>query len=316
MIRRFITLICSAAAVSLIGFSLAMPSPAQAQHAACSPVRTADSVGETVVRSLEHDGMTRFYRLYVPERYDPAVPSALVFSLHGFASNPAQQEDFSRWNEIADAEGFVVAYPQGTGFPLRWASGSFGRGTIFSQADDVGFLRALVSEISAALCIDSARVYVNGLSNGGGMSYRLGCEAADVFAAIGTVAGAYGTITCNPVRPVPVITFHGTDDQIVPIEGNADLPSIADWVNEWAERNACPDFPEDLKPAGSVFGIRYTNCADGSEVVFYIVGGGGHTWPGGRERASFITGTWNQDISASALMWDFFAAHPMPEGDA
>lgn len=311
MIRRWFPVLVIAMSLHLTSFSLAQP--AQAQPAACTPARPAVSVGESIELSLEYDSLTRYYRLYVPESYDPAAPSALVFSLHGFASNPTQQEDFSRWNEIADAEGFVVAYPQGTGFPLRWAAGALGRGAIFSEADDVGFLRALVTEINETLCIDQARVYVNGLSNGGGMSYRLGCEAADVFAAIGTVAGAYGDIDCDPGRGVPIITFHGTDDQIVPIEGNAGLPRISDWVNDWAARNACPGTAEDLKPAGSVLGLRYSDCADGSEVVFYIVGGGGHTWPGGRERASFITGEWNQDINASALMWEFFTAHPMPE---
>lgn len=283
----------------------------------CAPPRPAAAPGETIIETLDVDGVLRQYRLYVPASYDSARPTALVISIHGFASNAAQQESFSNWNAVADDEGFVVVYPQGMGIPARWNSGPlFAEG--FAQADDVGFIRALVAHLTATLCIDPARVYANGLSNGAGMSNRLACEASDIIAAIGGVAGAYAPLTCAPDRPVPVIAFHGTDDPLVPIDGlerglgGGALPAIRDWVDGWAARNGCDvASPEALPRIGAVTGIRYTNCINDAEVVYYIAEGAGHTWPGGGPQVRIVAGEVNRDIDASRLMWAFFAQHPL-----
>ncbi|MGQ9909499.1 MAG: extracellular catalytic domain type 1 short-chain-length polyhydroxyalkanoate depolymerase [Candidatus Flexifilum sp.] len=283
----------------------------------CAPPRPAAAPGQTIVEGLDVNGVERYYRLYVPASYDPARPTALVMSFHGFASSAAQQESFSGWNAVADEAGFIVVYPQGMGIPARWNSGElFAEG--FAQEDDVGFVRALVAHLSETLCIDPARVYANGLSNGAGMSHRLACEASDLVAAIGGVAGAYAPLTCAPERPVPVIAFHGTADRIVPIDGlegglgGGALPPIRDWVDGWAERNGCDlSNPIALEPIGAVTGIRYTGCADDAEVIYYVAEGAGHTWPGGSPQPRFIIGEVNRDIDASRLMWAFFAAHPL-----
>lgn len=283
----------------------------------CAPPRLATAPGETIVESLDVNGVERQYRLYVPASYDPSRPTALVMSFHGFASSAAQQENFDNWSTIAEEAGIVVAYPQGTGIPARWNSGQlFAEG--FAQADDVGFIRALVAHLTETLCIDPARVYANGLSNGAGMSNRLACEASDIIAAIGGVAGAYAPLTCTPARPVPVIAFHGSADPIVPIDGlerglgGDPLPPIRDWVAGWAERNGCDlTNPIALEPIGAVSGIRYTGCADDAEVVYYVAEGAGHTWPGGGPQPRFIVGAVNRDIDASRLMWAFFERHPL-----
>ncbi|PJF24359.1 MAG: hypothetical protein CUN53_18230, partial [Phototrophicales bacterium] len=155
---------------------------------------------------IEFDELRRTYRVYVPESYDPTQPTPLVLSLHGFASNARQQMEFSQWNRVADEHGFLVVYPQGSGTPLRWNSGRIGGrlAELFPQTDDVAFIRALLDHLSQTLCIDPARVYATGLSNGAGMSSRLGCELADRIAAIGGVAGAYTPTECDPGRAVPV----------------------------------------------------------------------------------------------------------------
>lgn len=263
--------------------------------------------------SVESGGRVRTYRLYVPTTYDPARPTALVLSLHGFASNPSQQARFSGFDELAEAEGFLAVYPQGTGLPLRWNAGIRGLNA-GSTVDDVAFIRDLLDHLAAQFCVDPTRVYATGLSNGGGMSHRLACALADRVAAIGTVAGAYPLPeddTCQPARPVPVIAFHGTADLIVPYAGNRDLAAASEWAAAWAARNGCAPTPTDLAPVGSARGMRYSGCSGGAEVHFYTVEGGGHTWPGGPPLPALIIGRTAADVDASRLMWTFFQAHPL-----
>ncbi|MCD6423949.1 MAG: hypothetical protein J7L35_00445, partial [Anaerolineales bacterium] len=135
-------------------------------------------------------GQTRKYLVYVPESYNPEQPTPLVISIHGFVQWPAHQQSMTGWNKLADEYGFIVVYPKGTGFPLRWST----RPT----EDDPGamqrelqFFSDLIEELNRTYNIDPARIYANGMSNGGGMSDLLACEFSDRIAAIGGVAGAY-----------------------------------------------------------------------------------------------------------------------------
>lgn len=314
MIKRigvFVVIGCLAA-LMFSGAALAeSPTPAQAQT--CDPTGEAVNVGQSS-HEIEWQGMTRHYRLYIPPSYDPAQPTPLVLSLHGFASNPGQQEMFSQWNAVADEEGFIVAYPQGTRFPLRWNSGLFGESG--RGVDDVAFLSDLIEHLVETYCIDESRVYINGLSNGAGMSHRFACTMADKVAAFGGVAGAYNVFEggCAPSRPVPTILFHGTEDPIVPYEGNEEqgFPPVADFAAEWAERNGCDATAVVIDGLeGNVSGVRYTGCDEDADVVFYTIDGGGHTWPGGEAIPAFIAGTTTDDINASEMMWAFFEQYAL-----
>lgn len=256
-------------------------------------------------------GMTRRYLLYVPSTYDPSTPAPLVISLHGFVEWPAHQAQISRWNDLAEEVGFLVVYPEGTGFPRRWRAG----GWPGDPAADVRFVSDLIDRLEGEYNIDPARVYANGLSNGGGMSYVLGCALSDRIAAIGGVAGAYvyPLDECRPSRPVPMIVFHGTADPIVPYLGGesdgteARLPVIPEWVAARAALNACDPTPMELPATGAVTGVAYTGCEAGAEVVFYAIQGGGHTWPGGEPLPEWITGPTTPDLDASQVMWEFFS---------
>jgi polyhydroxybutyrate depolymerase len=275
---------------------------AKAAASTCSPARpTAVGLREIRTRS---GGETRRYWLYVPSSYSPDRAVPLVFSLHGFASNPSQQRWFSRLDALADKAGFIAVFPAGTGIPLRWNAGDspfLGA----SRADDVQFFRELIRDLTSTLCIDPTRIYATGLSNGGGMVNRLACELSDQITAIGGVAGAYSPVDCNVTRPVPVIAFHGTADEIVNYKGvtSMRLPGIVGWAAAWAQRNGCSD-SESIPAVGDVSGLRYTDCADDAEVVLYTIQDGGHTWPGG-PRVDFL-GKTSTDIDASAMMWEFF----------
>ena len=168
--------------------------------------------------SLTVSDQTRRYLLHVPASYDGRHPVPLVIDLHGFAQWPANQQSVSRWGELADEEGLIVVHPMGTGTPLRWASHTPGAA---DTTADVRFITELLETLSRDYAIDQDRVYVTGISNGGGMSFVLSCVLSDRIAAIGTVAGlfTYPWDACRRTRPVPLIAFHGTADPIVPFEG-------------------------------------------------------------------------------------------------
>lgn len=258
----------------------------------------------------------RKYLLHVPEGYNTEIPTPLVISIHGYAEWPAHQMQISHWNELAEEENFIVVYPRGTDFPLRWRTNGLGDSLI-----DVQFIDDLITELEKDYNIDPKRIYANGLSNGGGMSFLLACKLSDRIAAFGGVSGAYVIKwgDCNPQRPVPAIIFHGTADPIVPFEGGPsqafDVPfvNMPEWVRQLAERNGCDLSASEMPAQGEVDALQYRNCDRNADVDFYIINGGGHSWPGGDPLPRWIVGETSGDINATRLMWTFFKAHPLEE---
>ena len=269
---------------------------------------------------LVSTGRKRSYLLYVPETYNPATPTPLVISLHGFAEWPAHQMQISRWNDLARRHGFIVVYPSGTDIPLRWRIYGLS-GSDADLIEDVTFISELITKLETEYNLDPTRIYVNGLSNGGGMAIALSCKLPERIAAVGSVSGAYpfSVNECQPSRPVPTILFHGTGDPIVPYLGGqasasgSSLPSIPEWVAELAQNNGCANEPIKLPAVGAVHGIQFVDCAQHSDVFFYTIEGGGHSWPGGGSLPRIIVGNTNRDIDATEMMWDFFRQHPLSE---
>jgi polyhydroxybutyrate depolymerase len=262
---------------------------------------------------IESSGVLRKYLLYVPESYNPGTPTPLVISMHGFIEWPAHLMRVSHWNDVADEYGFIVVYPSGTGFPLRWNAHNRPNVSVTASAE-VQFISDMIEHLGDDYNIDPTRIYANGLSNGGGMSFLLACRLSESIAAIGGVAGAYllPWDECQPSRPVPVIVFHGTADPIVPYDGDgstrdgSSFPHQPTWALEWAQRNGCDPSPVDLPTNGEVSGVQYIQCKENADVVFYTIDGGGHTWPGGEPILEFISGHTTQDIDATRVMWEFF----------
>jgi polyhydroxybutyrate depolymerase len=259
-------------------------------------------------------GEDRRYLLYVPSTYAPARPNPLVISIHGFVEWPAHQMQISHWNDLAEEYGFLVVYPEGTGFPRRWRASGQAVGSADAMVD-VRFISDLIDELARQYNIDPARVYANGLSNGGGMSFLLGCTLSDRIAAVGSVSGAYlyPMEECKPSRPVPMIVFHGTADPIVPYLGGPSrdfdipLPVIPDWIVARAKLNGCAASPAELPASGDASGIQFSGGDQGADVVLYTVNGGGHSWPGGEPLPEWIAGHTTQDIDATRVMWEFFS---------
>ncbi len=281
-------------------------------NAACSLAAKAGMSSEPILSS----GVSRSYILFIPKSYDGKTALPVVFSYHGFISNPAQQMLFSGWDKIGEREGFFTVYPAGTGNPTRWYSGT----TSFTgpeTTNDVQFFNDMLDELNKHLCIDNSRIFVTGLSNGGGMSHRLACDTSMRIAAIGTVAGAYPSVQmkCEATRAIPIIAFHGDADKIVNYKGSQRelFPDIQEWAAEWAKRNSCQKGPDEFFKKDDVTAVQWGNCAQNGDVQLYTISDGGHTWPGGGLDLPAVLGKTTKTINASELMWKFFIAHPMPQ---
>lgn len=262
----------------------AMPAdtpPADAGSEPSCPDTTALQPGDSM-HSVQVGGTTREYLVHVPPGYTGDEPVPLLVDWHPLLSSAQFQRDNSGYAEVADREGFIVAYPDG--IDDAWNIGPCC--TQSRDVDDLGFALALVDKIEREACIDTKRIYAAGFSMGGGMSHFLACRAADTFAAVAPAAfDLIEEMECDPARPISVISFRGTADFIVPYSGGASspptpypLPEIhflgAEGTFErWAELNACSGTPESLSDGCE----SYSECAGGVEVTLCTTQGGGHT---------------------------------------
>ena len=261
---------------------------------------------QTSTGTIEHDGLTRDYILHLPTGYDSDNSYPFVYNLHGYTSNAEQQQFYSAMDATSDANGFIVCYPNG--IANSWNVSLPGG----SSADDVGFLVNLVDSLSMIYNINYDRLYSCGMSNGGFMSYKLACEQGDKFAAIASVTGSIVPSQldeCNPIRKMPVMQIHGTADPTVAYNGSSFNVAIEGVVDFWTEGNGCNIIADTIDVENinildlcTAQRIQYTDCEDDTEVVFYKIDGGMHTWPD----AAITLGTTNRDFNASQEIWNFF----------
>lgn len=252
--------------------------------------------------SFEYNGETRSALLAGPTSL-PTSALPLVVNFHGYSDSPEQQEEFSVMSEDAEQQGFVVAYPKGTGLLKGWNAGACCGSAVTNDTDDVGFAEALVDEIAAVSCIDKDRVYATGYSNGGFLSHRLACESS-VFAGIAPVAGVMGMDSCEPSRTIPVLQIHGTSDLTVPYNGNIALgfPSVDASMEGWSDRLSCSDAaPTVFFEQGDTTCVQWSGCD--APLGLCTVDGGGHTWPGGE--APLLRGKTSTDLDANAILLQF-----------
>jgi polyhydroxybutyrate depolymerase len=267
---------------------------------ACAPFtlalrsRAAGMVpGEIVV-----GGQTRTYRLYVPASVSPDKPAPLVLAFHGGGAQGASMEGLAHFNELADREGFLVAYPDG--LYREWNDGRdrpFLR-RLRGEIDDVAFVNALLDTIDRQYSLDAARIFATGISNGGIFSHYLGAKLSTRIAAIAPVAGGIGEPFVEqgfqPEQPVSVLMINGTADPLVPYYGGGVVQgvdgNIVDTdraVQMWVQTDGAQSTAQigtlpDTDPADgcTVRWSTWSGGRNGTEVTLYTVEGGGHTWAG------------------------------------
>lgn len=264
--------------------------------------------------TLEFGGLQRTYLLHVPNGLDH--PAGLVINLHGAGQTGGDQAAVTGYNGVADQRGWAVVYPDGIDF--SWADGRGASVPDQTGVDDVGFLVALVDRLTQDYGIPRGRVFVTGMSAGAFMATRLGCERADVVAAIAPVAGTLGSgFPCAPSRPVSVLAVHGTADPVVPFNGGpmvgrggpSDIVAAPAMAQRWRDIDACPA-PAEKNLAGGVHRFTAAGCAAGTEVDFVQIDGGGHTWPSGSFSLPVESvGLTSEAFNASQASGQFFAAH-------
>lgn len=282
-------------------------------------------------RTVASGGLERNYLVHVPPKYDGRKLTPVVLVLHGGGSNAAMTVRYTGLNDKADTAGFIAVYPNGTGRverALTWNAGNCCGYAQRHQIDDVAFVSALLDDLEKVARVDRRRIFATGISNGGMMSYRLAAELSDRIAAIAPVAGTLGTENVKPKRPVSVLHFHGTDDKFLPFAGGRGAKSLTQTnfhpveqtLATWVKNNGCPVLPQTSKvPHVAKDELRVTRRdygpgRNGSEVVLYLIEGGGHTWPGRQPLIEIeFLGPSTGDISANDLMWSFFEKHPLPE---
>jgi len=264
------------------------------------------------VHYFSHDGENREYWLYLPNSIQANAP--LVFVLHGYSGSASGMINYSGMNQVADASGFAVCYPQG--LSDQWNNSFWDVGYSFHQnqpVDDLGYLTSLATYLQDQYNLSTDYTFCTGMSNGGDMCYLLACQANDIFKAVAPVAGcmmAWIYYTCNPDTPVPVFEIHGTDDNITWWDGDINddqgygaYMGVTTAIDLWAQLNNCSQttidtLPDNVPYDGSfVVAHKHRSWDTGNEVWLHEVVNGGHDWPGS---------SGNMDITAAEEIWDFF----------
>jgi polyhydroxybutyrate depolymerase len=260
-------------------------------------------------------GLARTFHVRVPMGYDASKPTMLVFIYHGYTQHGVGTDVFaieyiSQMDPVSDAQNFLLVYPDG--YQNSWNAGLCCGAAVSMNLDDVGFFDAMLARIGSEYCVDSRRVYVGGLSNGGFFSNRLGCERAGVIAAIGPVAGPLDIATCNPKQPMPVFEVHGTSDPVVYYDGGSasGADSVTQAIAKWEQLDKCTDaMPTTVYMNGAATCTADQMCSGGAAVELCVIQSGGHQWPGGK---SDLIGNFSTDLDTSTKMVAFFKAHPLP----
>jgi polyhydroxybutyrate depolymerase len=278
-------------------------------------------------RTIIHEGVEREYLVHVPENLNNDSP--IVFVIHGYTGSAEGIAAYSGMNSIADREGFIAVYPQGT--IDSYGNAFFNVGYEFnddSPINDVSFIRELVKSISQEFNLKRKRAFATGMSNGGDMSYLLACTSSDLFKAVAPVAGVLMKglkDSCKFNSPVPIFEIHGTADKISLFEGDLnneegwgayyDLPSTIDFFAEryqLANKSIKQITSKESGADYDIFFERHWSDDLEEEVWMYRIENGRHVWPGikfnwwNNPLARYYFGSGNEDINASEEVWAFF----------
>jgi len=252
---------------------------------------------------LVHDGETREYILYIPDTYNGTSEVPLIFNFHGFDGEVSEYMEYADMRSLADSENFILVYPQGTlieGFS-HW-NAALDSPDNKSDADDLGFIEALIGKLSSDYMIDLERIYACGYSNGAMFSYALACYKSDLIAAVGSVSGAMLDTNCSTSHPMPVVIIHGTKDGVLPYDGSSDYNSIETALNYWKNSNNTATTPvlNSVNDNGTTIEHYQYNQGDNDvSVEHYKIIGGDHEWFNLNYQGS----------NTSELVWNFVSRY-------
>lgn len=278
--------------------------------------------------ALQHGGRRRAYFVHVPRAStDRARPVVIAF--HGGGGEAEGFKEYAGLDAVANREGFIVVYPNGTGvLPRRlltWNAGECCGYAMNQRVDDVGFAVAVLDDLARRTSIDSRRVYATGHSNGAMMAYRLGAERADRIAAIVPVAGAIGHDRFTASRRVAVLAIHSVDDPRAMYDGGTGPPfpgtnvrsshrPVMEGLEKWRRHNGCSPQTRvadtrtgrsGTQPQTATL-LEWQGCAAGAPVAHWKLTGVGHGWPGTDPRGrNEIIGTPTTLINAAEEVWRF-----------
>ncbi len=276
-----------AASLSIIGAGVSMPSVAASSCDEFTPGEFTCGVG-----------WRRDYLAYVPASYDGTSAVPLVVSMHGFASSAEKSKAKTGWDTLADEKGFIVVYPNAK----RLAWNAQGECCGVGSQNDVKFLRDVVADVKGNANIVSDEIYAVGHSNGGSMAHRLACEAADLFAGAGPtsygIAGGNDQVeiiaNCNPSEPLPVIHFHGdNDDSISYTDGMYDSLGAQDSLDAWAVVQDCETESSTETLSANTSCETHSSCNGGVKVSMCTVAGGTHEIYADTAGAGIASFTWD-----------------------
>ncbi|HST24544.1 MAG TPA: PHB depolymerase family esterase [Gaiellaceae bacterium] len=306
-------------AVVVAGFALAAVPIATSASGACGAFPR-----DSTTISLRQGKVNRTALVHVPTGYTAAKPVPLVLNLHGSGSDVDQQRLFTGMSKTANADGFIVVYPQGSiaegsGFDWNVPGQPLvgGRHVPAGTPDDVAFVNQLVTTLEGSYCIDPKRVYATGFSGGARMTSELGCALSGRIAAIAAVSGLRFPSDCHATRAIPVLAFHGTADPVDPYNGHGQAYwtySVPEAAKRWAARDGCKSTATVAHTAKTVTLTAYGGCKNRATVELYTIAGEGHEWPGGPTLPPLYTrvlGPQSTAVSANDVMWKFFTAHPL-----
>ena len=285
--------------------------------------------------TLQHGGRQRSYIVHVPKA-GADRPRPVILAFHGGGGEAEGFKAYAGLDAIADREGAIVVYPNGSGLLprrlLTWNAGECCGYAMNQRIDDVGFAVAVLDDLAKRTAVDMRRVYATGHSNGGMMAYRLGAERADRIAAIVPVAGALSVTQFAPSRRIAVLHIHSADDPRALYEGGLGPPfpgtdvrashrPVMEGLEKWRRHNGCAEASRVVETRKGTSGttaqtatlLEWPQCGAGTRVAHWKLTGVGHGWPGTRGLAGeAIIGTPTTIVNAAEEVWQFVAPLRLP----
>ncbi len=267
-------------------------------------------------QELVSDGVTRTYQMHRPDSLKGPAPVVIMF--HGGGGSGQNGAKMTGFNDLADREGFVAVYPDGSGKGrfLTWNAWHCCQYAMQEGIDDVAFTARVIDDLAARGIADPDRVYLTGMSNGAMMTHKAGRDLAGKVAAIAPVVGAVFGDEAMAASPVPALIITGALDENVPPEGgygknparqdsppnDAPYAPAGAAMEYWMQANHCAS--EARPKTTKIYTLRQGAGCD-APVQWYVLKEGGHAWPGGR-KGSPMGDAPVKTFDASEVIWAFF----------